>query len=189
MTKRQHKLQPLMLGLMLSGLAATPALNHAAETQNKTGSGSGDDSHDYSFTEVIAESVTGKVYADPSKWEELGYDNLFSKGWDKPWVSPPAGGGGAPRHGWLNANDGVFYRLSLAIFNWQHGLANNSDGYSGTLTSYTPLSQRTEIRTDIGLSSNRGPTGQADAQTNFSDFVITPRFQPFQSAPDLSLSS
>jgi len=130
---------------------------------------------DYSFSEVIAESVAGDVYADPSRWQELSFRNLFSKGWDKPWVSPPAGTG-APRQGWINADDGVFYRLSVASFNWQHGLANNSDGYSGQLTSFTPLSQRTEIRTDISLASNRGPTGRADAQTNFGDFVVTPRF-------------
>ena len=174
MKNNQNSQTRLLMGMVFSALAAhtvpsvagTPALADPAGAAVE---------HDYSFGEVIAESVAGDVYAEPSRWRELNYGNLFSKGWDQPWVSPPAGGGGAPRHGWLNANDGVFYRLSLAIFNWQHGLASNSDGYSGTLTTYTPLSQRTEIRTDIGLASNRGPTGQADAQTNFSDFTITPR--------------
>lgn len=131
---------------------------------------------DYTFGEVISESMFGDVYAEPSRWQELGYGNLFSKGWNKPWASPPTGGGGAPRMGWLNAADGVFYRLSLAIFSWQHGPGSYTDGYSGTLTSYTPLSARMEIRTDIGLTSNRGPTGTGNSQTNFSDFVITPRF-------------
>jgi len=129
----------------------------------------------YSLSETLSESMFGDVYADPSRWQALSFRKLFSTGWDQPWVSPPAGGGGAPRQGWINANDGVFYRLSVAGFNWLHGLANNSDGYSGQLTSYTPLSQRFEIRTDIGLTSNRGPTGRADAQTNFGDFIITPR--------------
>ena len=78
----------------------------------------------YTFGEMASESMFGDVYGDPSKWEELGYGNLFSKGWNKPWVSPPAGGGGAPRQGWLNADDGVFYRLSLASFSWQHGTGN-----------------------------------------------------------------
>ncbi len=123
----------------------------------------------YTFGEMVAESMFGDVYAEPSKWQELGYGNLFSKGWNKPWVSPPAGGGGAPRMGWLNAEDGVFYRLSIATFAWQHGTGNYSDSYSGMLTSYTPVSARFEVRTDIGLASNRGPS-------NFADFIVTPRF-------------
>ena len=130
---------------------------------------------DYSFGEVVSQSVSGDVYSNPSRWQELDFRNLFTKGWNQPWESPPTGGGGARRQGWINAYDGVFFRLSLASFAWQHGLANNSDGYTGTLTSYTPLNQRMEIRTDIGLASNRGPTGLANAQTNFSDFTVTPR--------------
>jgi len=130
---------------------------------------------DYSFTEVIAESVTGDVYGNPSRWQELGLRNLISKGWDKPWVSPPAGGGGAPRHGWINAYDGVFYRLSIAGVRWSHGPSSNADDYTGQLVNYTPLSQRFEIRTDFFVTSNRGVTGRADYQTNFGDFIITPR--------------
>jgi len=129
----------------------------------------------YSFGEVVTQSVSGDVYSDPSRWQELGFRNLFTTGWNQPWESPPTGGGGARRQGWINAYDGVFFRLSIASFAWQHGLANNSDGYTGTLTSYTPLNQRMEIRTDIGLASDRGPTGLANAQTNFSDFIVTPR--------------
>lgn len=33
--------------------------------------------HDYSFSEVISESVFGDVYAEPSQWQELGDSNLF----------------------------------------------------------------------------------------------------------------
>jgi hypothetical protein len=131
---------------------------------------------DYSFSEAASQSVLGDVYSNPSDWQALGFHDFFTRGWDKPWVSPPAGGGGAPRQGWINTYDGVFYRLSIATFAWQHGLANNSDGYTGTLTSYTPLNQRLEIRTDLSLASNRGPTGRSDAQTNFGDFILTPRF-------------
>ena len=54
-----------------------------------------------SFTEVVTESVTGDVYSDEAakNWQDLSYSNLFSKGWDKAWSSPPNGGGGAPRQG------------------------------------------------------------------------------------------
>jgi hypothetical protein len=126
-----------------------------------------------SFTEVVTESVTGDVYSDEAakNWQDLSYSNLFSKGWDKAWSSPPNGGGGAPRQGWLNAYDGVFYRLSIATFGWQHG--NGADNYSNDIVSYTPLNQRMEIQTDIPvIASTQGASGR---QTNFGDFTITPR--------------
>ena len=51
---------------------------------------------DYTFTEAVTESVTGDVYSDEAaaRWQDLSYSNLFSKGWDKPWSSPPNGLGG-----------------------------------------------------------------------------------------------
>ena len=96
--------------------------------------------------------MTGDVYSDEAaaRWQELSYGNLFSKGWDKPWSSPPTGGGGAPRQGWLNSYEGVFYRLSIATFGWQHGL-NGGDGYNNNLVTFTPLNQRFEIQTDIPI--------------------------------------
>jgi hypothetical protein len=48
--------------------------------------------------------------------------------------SPPTGAGGAPRQGWLNAYEGVFYRLSLGIFGWKHH-TNNTDSYTGNLVT------------------------------------------------------
>ena len=132
---------------------------------------------DYTFSEVVTESVTGDVYSDEAaaNWQDLSYTNLFSKGWDKPWSSPPNGGGGAPRQGWLNAYDGVFYRPSIATFGWQHGL-NGGDGYNNNLVSYTPLNQRFEIQTDIPMvASTPGASGN-NSETNFGDFRITPRF-------------
>jgi hypothetical protein len=131
---------------------------------------------DYSFAEVVTESVTGDVYSDEAaaNWQDLSYSNLFSKGWDKPWSSPPNGGGGAPRQGWLNAYDGVFYRLSIATFGWQHGI-NGGDGYNNNLISYTPLNQRMEIQTDIPImTSTPGASGNG-SETNFGDFTISPR--------------
>jgi hypothetical protein len=99
---------------------------------------------------------------------------MFSKGWDKPWSSPPNGGGGAPRQGWLNAYEGVFYRLSIATFGWQHGL-NGGDGYNNNLISFTPLNQRLQIQTDIPImTSTPGASGNG-SETNFGDFKITPR--------------
>jgi hypothetical protein len=129
-----------------------------------------------SFTEVVTESVTGDVYSDEAakNWQELSFSNLFSKGWDKSWSSPPNGGGGAPRQGWLGAYDDVFYRLSIAVFSWEHG-RNGGDGYSNNLVSFTPLNQRLEIQTNIPImTSTPGASGKG-SETNFGDFRITPR--------------
>ena len=39
----------------------------------------------------MGESLTGDVYAEPSRWRELSLGGLFSEGWNEPWASPPAG--------------------------------------------------------------------------------------------------
>ncbi len=130
----------------------------------------------YSFLEAARESVTGDVYSEEAaaNWQDLSYSNLFSKGWDRPWSSPPNGGGGAPRQGWIGAYDDVFYRLSIAVFSWKHGL-NGGDGYGNNLVSFTPLNQRLEIQTDIPImTSTPGASGNG-SETNFGDFRITPR--------------
>ena len=90
---------------------------------------------DYTFSEVVTQSVTGDVYSGEAaaNWQDLSYSNLFSKGWDKPWSSPPNGGGGAPRQGWLNAYEGVFYRLGISVFGWQHDLAGRPTATAGRL--------------------------------------------------------
>lgn len=122
---------------------------------------------EYSFSQVVSESIFGDVYSDPSRWQALSYSDLFSKGWDKPWVSPPTGGGGAPRQGWLNAYEGVFYRLSLGIFGWQHS-NGGGDSYTGNLVSFTPINQRFQIQTEIPVASNSD-------ETNFGDLRIQAR--------------
>jgi hypothetical protein len=112
---------------------------------------------------------------NPQNGRSFRTATFFTKGWDKPWASPPTGGGGAPRQGWLNSYEGVFYRLGIAVFGWQHDLAGTGDGYTGSLTMFTPLNQRLEIQTDIPMVvSNRRSAGQ-DKETNFGDFQITPR--------------
>lgn len=159
---KTHKKVSFLLGAGLLAFGAALAAQPEAAAEK-----------DYSFAEVIAESLTGDVYSDPSKWQELSFGDLFSKGWDRPWASPPPGAGGAPRQGWLNSYEGVFYRLGIAVFGWQHGLAG-SDGYTGSLTLFTPLNQRLEIQTDIPLVVSNRRRGDP-LESNFGDFQITPR--------------
>jgi hypothetical protein len=168
-----------LLDLAMLALIITPLNSIADTTENQpanVSSVTSPNDHDYSFGEVLKESLVGDVYSDPSKWQDLSYSDLFSKGWDKPWASPPNGSGGAPRQGWLNANDGVFYRLGIATFGWQHGnFGGNIDSYSGTLTMFTPLNQRFEIQTDIPMVVSAGHGSGFDSGDNFGDLQITPK--------------
>ena len=93
----------LVFALSVLCLGGMPASSSA---QARTGSMFG----------VMGESLTGDFYAESAGWRELSLGSLFSEGWNEPWASPPAGEGGAPRQGWLNAYDGVFYRLGVATF-------------------------------------------------------------------------
>ena len=146
---QRHFFTALYLGIAL--FAASGEIRADEMTTEQTPLNQEDKS--YSFSEAAIESMTGDVYSDKAaaNWQDLSYSNLFSKGWNKPWVSPPNGGGGAPRQGWINANDGVFYRLGIAVFSWQHGLGNGSDGYAGNLVNYTPLNQRFEVQANIAM--------------------------------------
>jgi hypothetical protein len=115
------------------------------------------------------ESLTGDVYAEPSKWEQLTIGSLFSEGWNEPWVSPPTGEGYAPRQGWINASDGVFYRLGIGTFGYANGAERLGDRYTGGATFYAPLSRRLEVQFDIPFVDSY------QSHTDFGDLQITPR--------------
>ena len=130
---------------------------------------------DDGFFGAMGKSLTGDVYGDPSKWRELSLSNFFTDGWTRAWVSPPPGGGGAPRQGWLNSFDGVFYRLAVGTYGYAHDFLDNGNQNSGLLQLYLPLNQRFEFRLDFPVVSNRGVAG-SDYDTNFGDMQIVARF-------------
>jgi hypothetical protein len=122
------------------------------------------------FFGVVGKSLAGDVY-DPARWHELGLGSFFTDGWDEAWASGPNGEGGAPRQGWLNAADGVFYRLALATFNWAH--TDSNDSYAAGLTAYTPFNKRFQFRFDLPYFVS---VPGFDRETGFGDFQVTPRF-------------
>ena len=126
--------------------------------------------------DAAIESLTGDVYAQPSRWRPLSLGTFFSEGWDQAWASPIRGSGGAPRQGWIGAANGVFYRLGIGTFSFAHnaGDNNNGDAYNAGMTFYMPLSRRFELRWDLpGIVSSKGSTDSY--HTNVGDLVITPR--------------
>ena len=130
----------------------------------------------YTLLDTISESLFGDVYAEPSKWQPLSAGTFFSEGWNRPWASPPPGRGGAPRQGWLNAFDGVFYRLGVATFGFAEDFHDNGNQYSGGFTLYAPFSARFEVRLDVPFIVSNRAGSDNDYSTNFGDLQLTPRF-------------
>jgi len=150
--------------LFTAAVACTPAVIQAQD------SSSARSTEPSGFFDVVRYSLAGDVYK-PARWHELDLLTFFSDGWTEAWASGPNGEGGAPRQGWLNAADGVFYRLFLFTFNWGH---DGGDQYATGLTAYTPLNRRFQFRFDVPFFVS--VPGGGDRETGFGDFQVTPRF-------------
>jgi hypothetical protein len=132
-----------------------------------------------SLVDTIAESLFGDVYAE-GRWRPLSISTFLSEGWNEGWAGAPAGRDGlTPRHGWLGAFDGVFYRLWLTTFSYTNNLNTPYHGnrYGGLYQIFLPFSRRFEILLNVPFvvangttTANRGYTPQ------FGDLTITPRF-------------
>jgi len=161
----------LALGFGLGAMIALPPFGWTADpTEPGTSPPPG---REYSVFHAAKESLFGDPYAHPERWQPLSLGTFFTEGWDEPWISPPKGGGGAPRQSWLNAFNGVFYRLVNFPFNWVHD--GNADSYTGTINLFTPFSRRFEVEWTIPyIVSSRGADGER--HNHFGDFAVTPRF-------------
>jgi hypothetical protein len=78
--------------------------------------------------------------------------------------------------GWINASDGVFYRLVIGTFGYANDAGGNGDGYNGGATLYSPLSRRFELRWDVPFVVSNDGSSDGSRHTTFGDFQITPRF-------------
>ena len=109
-------------------------------------------------------------------WRPLSLRTLFTEGWHEPWSRYPRSSTGAPRQGWINAYDGVFYRLFFFDVSYANDFQKNGNQYLGTLTAFTPISRRFQLRFDVPfIASNKG--GQSNTyHGNFGDFAVSPRF-------------
>lgn len=167
-----------LIGFGLVSLCATPRVTIAEESASVGAvSQPGDPAQGkVGVLRAVVESLTGDVYAMPSRWHPLSIGSFFSEGWNEPWASPQNGEGNAPRQGWLNAADGVFYRLNIATFGYGHGTSGNGDSYTGGDAIYTPLSRRFELQYDIPFVVSKQGSQGSSSHTSFGDFQITPRF-------------
>ncbi len=129
--------------------------------------------------DTISESLFGDPYAE-GQWRPLSLDTFFSEGWNEPWVGAPAGAEGTtPRHGWLGAFDGVFYRLWFATF--AQGVNMNTpqggQSYLGDFNIFLPLSRRFDLLINAPMIVSNGTTDPSRGYQNaFGDLTIAPRF-------------
>lgn len=163
-------LRSVLAGLGICVITAVPCTGSAADARVTD-----DASREVGFFRAAGESLTGDVYAEPSRWRPLSIGSLFSEGWNEPWASPPAGGGGAPRQGWIAAAEGVFYRLAIGTFAYRHGTKGNGDAYNGGVTLFAPLSRRLELQFDVPFVSSVTGVGSGSDHTGIGDLQITPR--------------
>jgi hypothetical protein len=128
---------------------------------------------------TIAESLFGDVYAE-GRWRPLSLSTFFSDGWREPWASGPAGQDGlTPRHGWLGAFNGLFFRLWLTSFSDASNLNTPYRGnrYSGTYEIFLPFSRRFEILLEVPFVVSNGMKAPSRGYVSeFGDLTITPRF-------------
>jgi hypothetical protein len=121
--------------------------------------------------------ICQSMFADRADlWRPLLLRTFFSEGWNEPWSSPPRSSTGAPRQAWINAFDGVFYRLYLVSFSYYNDFEKNGNDYTGEYILFAPISRRFQLRFDVPfIVSNKGGTSNT-YHGNFGDFAVTPRF-------------
>ncbi|MDG3002510.1 transporter [Paludisphaera mucosa] len=126
---------------------------------------------------AAVDSIFGDAYA-PGRWHPLPLRTFFSEGWNEAWAGAPAGKNGtSPRHGWLGAFQGVFYRLWFVEFGYAHGVdvPRGSQRYTGDYTLFLPLNRRFEVMIQAPfLMAN----GTVDPLRGYASGVGDLRFAP-----------
>jgi hypothetical protein len=154
------RLATLVLGLGIGAMLAPSSVWSA------------DDAPERSVLGAAKESLFGDPYSQPDRWQPLSLDTFFSEGWDEAWINPPKGSGGAPRQSWLNAFNGVFYRLVNFPFTWSHD--GSADSYTASVNLFTPLSRRFEVEWSMPYLVS-SPDADGDRRNHVGDFSVTPR--------------
>ena len=131
-----------------------------------------------SVFDTITESLFGDASAE-GKWRPLTVGNFFSEGWLEPWAGGPAGQSGlTPRHGWLGAFEGVFYRLWLVDGIYQNHLNKPYGGnsYRGDFGIFLPFSRRFEMYLNVPYVVATGPSPHRGYRSDFGDMSIAGSF-------------
>lgn len=93
--------------------------------------------------DTVIESLFGE--ASMSDWTPLYFSELFTTGWDQPFVFSPPSDSGALRQEWLDAANGVFYRQWTLDYNYRQNVLPSGNADFGTWAIFAPLSRRLEL--------------------------------------------
>jgi hypothetical protein len=168
----------ILLGLASRSLAQGPSAPISVATFESQDFDQSASEGESGLLATIAESLFGDVYAE-GRWRPLALGSFFTEGWLEPWAAPPAGREGlTPRHGWLGAFNGVFYRLWTAELAYSNSINDTYHGnrYSAEFELFLPLSKRFEVRVeDLVLVSNGTIDKRRRHLAQTGDLTITPR--------------
>jgi Putative MetA-pathway of phenol degradation len=106
--------------------------------------------------DTVFESLFGDA-ATPT-WTPLYFSELFTQGWNQPFVYSPSSDSGAPRQEWLNAFNGVFYRQWTLDYNYRSGVMPSGNADIGTWSIFAPLSRRLELYISVPFVDYRRVT-------------------------------
>ena len=141
--------------------------------------------------DTTLESLFGEALT--SNWTPLYLSDLFTRGWNEPFVFSPPSSSGALRQEWLNASNGVFYRQWTASYIFRSTVPPRGNADIGQWTIFAPLSRRLELyitvpyveykvpaptpasgpRSPMTRSSAASPT--SSYQATFGDVTFTPQ--------------
>ena len=93
--------------------------------------------------DTALESLFGE--ASTTDWSPLLLSELFTVGWNQPFVFSPPSDSGALRQEWINSANGVFYRQWVLDYNFRDHVDPSGNRDIGTWSVFAPLSRRLEL--------------------------------------------
>lgn len=127
----------------------------------------------YGPLEVVKESIFGDGKDEP--FTPLLLRDLFTDGWDVPWIAPPEDSDMPRRQGWANAPDGLFFRNLVWTYQNTSEIPGDRNANLGLFQFQSPLSRRLWMTLDVPYVTTLSGTTGASSAASFGDLNIGTR--------------